>query len=639
MLGWGRGGSGVTRTAFLEKNLAILSKRDPKLAERVRSAGDKGHLKLIRTSAGHPDVLIRGEESRIAYYGAENPAEAARHYLEAMNIRVAPHLVFMGLGLGYHLDQFLKHLSRTWETKEIIVYEKDLSLFRLALGVGDYGGILNHPNIHFFAGDNPEDSLDSIHTKVFRREPYELRSLKIIPLPASVALHPDYYLRAKETVKKAARQLMISVGNDSFDSLLGLENMFVNLQFIFSTPGINLLKDRFKGKPGILVAGGPSLNKNMHLLAGLRDRALVFACDTSFLPMRKRGIRPHLVTSLERTPGTDLYYVGVDDYRDTYFIAPSVLMQETLEAFRGRKFTVHRWYPYYDWLENDKGSIVCGLSVANLVFRLLEYLGCDPIILVGQDLAYAEDGDTHVSGNVFGPRCEVTSAKPVIELEGNDGRPVKSEKMWEIMKFHYEQDLRNYGGTCINATEGGAKITGTTVMTLREAIDRHCREPFFPLATLNEAYENFKGQLDLDGEMRRILGKIRATRDVVEERIGQFEKAMNEATAVKKEIIQPYLEGKEDVVDLERLLAVERSWVFLSGNMVNDRNLYEITCQTMQAYDIWLMTELAFLKDLYRNREILSMARVLKMADWFGVTGSFLIFTRNVLNQAEKMIL
>ncbi|GAG26709.1 unnamed protein product, partial [marine sediment metagenome] len=261
--------------------------------------------------------------------------------------------------------------------------------------------------------------------------------------------------------------------------------------------------------PGVLVASGPSLNKNMHLLRGLRDSSLIISCDASLIPILKRGIRPHLVTSIERTPGVDLFYKGIDNFSGIYFIALPILVPKTIDAFKGRKFIAYRDYSHFNWLEEEKGALAVGISVANLAFKIFIELGCDPIILIGQDLAYAEDGDTHVKGDIFGSRDEYVLNQPVIELEGNDGKPVKSEKMWEIMKYTYEEDLAAYQGTCINATECGAKILGAKLMPFKDAIEKYCTEEFKPHLILDEAYSNFMKDFDSKEKIKKIQKKTK----------------------------------------------------------------------------------------------------------------------------------
>jgi len=626
----------MNRKDIFEINLSALAERHPRLAGKVRDAGGNTHCRLLEGKKGcPPNLLVERSGKRILLYDPEDPLRDCRAYLEGLNIRYAPYVFFMGFGLGYHLEQFATRFSSEWGTKEIVIYEKEIEVFRLALHVGDYGTVLRHPHIHFFVGDDPEETHVELSSKILVQDYYALRSIKIIPLPPSVSLHHSYYLKAAGTIKKAASTVMVNVGNDSFDSLVGLEHAFANIQHIFSNPGINSLYGKFKGKPGILVAAGPSLKKNVHLLKGLEDRALIMSCDATLLPLMKKGIHPHLVTSLERTLGTMVHYVGINDFKNIYSVTLPILPPETIDAFKGKKFIAYRQYSFFDWLQNDKGSLRVGHSVANLAFKILVHLACDPIILIGQDLAFAQDGDTHYKDVAVNNCDDTIRGTPIVELEGNDGNPVKSMKYWELFKLEYEEDIHSYNGTCVNATEGGAKIRGAKIMTFADAIDTYCRRSYNPQAILDETYNQFAVHSDIRKEMDAILVKAVDTRGIVEQTIREFETALAEARLVEEEVIRPSLEGAPCTEEgKERLLSVERKWLDLSSLLHDDKDLFAITAQTLQAYDLWLASELSFLKDIYTNRTFLSMARVRKMTDWFAVMGSLLVFTRNVLSNA-----
>ncbi|MGV8056583.1 MAG: motility associated factor glycosyltransferase family protein [Smithellaceae bacterium] len=627
----------MKKEIMLERNLSALSVRYPQLALKIKNMVPSGNYKLSSTPSGYANLLVKDDSSFLSFYNPENPISHTQQYMDSLQMKFAPIVFFLGMGLGYHLNYFMRSISQKLDTKNIIIYEKDIEIFYLALSNGDYTAIINHPHIHFFIGDEVDGSHILLRTKIFVDDIYDLRSVKIIPFPPSIKIHRDYYNNALDKVKKSARQIMIFVGNDSFDALVGMENMMLNLKHILSNPGIIECKDKFKGKPGILVAAGPSLNKNMHLLKNMRDNAVVFACDTSLIPLMKKGIRPHFTSSLERTPGTELYYAGLNDLEGVYYLAMAVLMPETIESFNGRKFVAYRTYPHYDWLENDKGQIPCGMSVANLVFRTLEYLGCDPIILVGQDLAYAQSGETHVKGNVYGEHAPNILASPVIELEGNDGKLIKSERSWEIMKLTYEEDIARYQGTCINATEGGAKIRGAKVMNLQEAINKYCTVPFYPQAVFDDVYDKFQGMVNVQSEMERINRKCKYTNELLEKVIEDFDAAIKEAVIIENEIIEPFTKGENiSDDDFSRLLSIEKKYIEMCERVYCRKDIFEINLQTIQAYDIWMASELSFLKDIYTDKNILSMARVRKMTEWLRVVGSLLIFTRNILANTEK---
>ena len=629
----------TTNTVF-EKNMEVLEKRYPDLAKKIRETKDNPNYKLIQAKNGRPNVLIKKGSDFLTLYDNDDPVKYCDDYLGKLNFKYAPIVVFMGLGLGYHLDRYFKLLGEKVGTREIVVFERDVELFRLALKMGDFIQVFAQPNIHFFVGESPEETYVKLKTEILSKGDIRiaLKSLKVIPLPANILLEREYYQKILATLKNAARQIMVLIGNDSLDSFVGLENVLENIRHIFSNPGINTLFGKFKGRPGILVAAGPSLNKNMHLLKGLEDKALIISCDASFLPIMRKGIRPHLVASMERAPGVDLFYKGIENFSGIYFIALPILMSETIDAFKGRKFIAYRGYSHFNWLEEEKGTLNVGISVANLAFKILVELGCDPIILIGQDLAYAEDGDTHVKGDIFGSRSEDISKKSVIELEGNDGKPVKSEKTWAIMKNTYEEDIALYKGTCINATEGGAKIRGAEVMPFIDAIEKYCTEEFKPHLILDEEYSNFMKNLDVQEKIAKIQKKAKESRRMVEDSVKEFKDALEMANQAEKEIIEPFLENGSEVVDMERLTGIEKRFLDLSELLAGDEDHWALMGHTLNAYDVCFSNELGFLRDIYTDETCLAMARVKKIKDWFSVVGQFLVMTKDLLEKTEKSL-
>lgn len=629
----------ATNSVF-EKNMEVLEKRYPDLAKRVRATKDNPSYKLIQTSKGKPNVLIKKGSDFFILYDNDDPVTYCDNYLEKLDLKYAPVVVFMGLGLGYHLDRYFKVLGEKMGTRQIVVFEKDIELFRLALLVGDFRQVIAQANIHFFVGESPEEIYVRLKTEILSNKDtlIALKSLKVIPLPANILLEREYYQKVSVILRNTARQIMVLTGNDSLDSFVGLENILKNVRHIYSNPGIDTLYGKFAGRPGVLVAAGPSLNKNMHLLEGLQEKALIISCDASFIPIMKKGIQPHLVTSLERTPGVDLFYSGVESFNGIYFVALPILMPETIDAFEGKKFVAYRGYSHFNWLEAEKGVLNVGISVANLAFKILVELGCDPIILIGQDLAYAEDGDTHVKGDIFGSRNEEIRKRPVIELEGNDGKPVKSEKAWEIMKYTYEEDIAAYKGTCINATEGGAKILGTEVMPFKDAIEKYCTEVFKSNSILDEAYSNFSENIDIPGEMRRIGKKSKESCKILGDSIVEFQEALEMTSQAEKEIVQPFLEKASEDINMERLTSIEQKFLDLSDTFGKNRILWDLMSHTVNAYDVCFSNELGFLRDIYSDEECLAMARVKKIKDWFSVVGMFLTLTKDLLEKTEPKL-
>ncbi|TSA52862.1 MAG: DUF115 domain-containing protein, partial [Planctomycetaceae bacterium] len=226
---------------IFKKNMAALEQKYPELAIEIKNETiDTDRYKTTKSHNGEPNVMISRESDVLMLYDNDNPFNYCKAYFEELNIKYAPIVVFLGFGLGYHLYMFSKIYANGLGSKKILIFEEDISLFRLALEMVDMEEFIKHPDIYFFIGNEPEKSFFKIRREILAMDNHiYMRSFKIVPLPSHISLNPEYYTKVVNTVKNASCQMMITAGNDPMDSLLGMENILGNLENIVSNPGIN----------------------------------------------------------------------------------------------------------------------------------------------------------------------------------------------------------------------------------------------------------------------------------------------------------------------------------------------------------------------------------------------------------------
>ncbi|MCG6533592.1 MAG: DUF115 domain-containing protein [Syntrophales bacterium LBB04] len=414
--------------------------------------------------------------------------------------------------------------------------------------------------------------------------------------------------------------------------------MLSNIKPIVSNPGINQLRNKFQGRPAVTVASGPSLEKNMHLLRDLRDRALIISVDSSFLPLLKRGIRPHIVASLERTAGTGKFYENTADVDGIYLAFCPLVQPDVYDSFQGKKIIVFRPFSHFNWFHLDKGTITIGPAVSNMAFSIAEYLGCNPIIMIGQDLAFAEDGDTHVEGMRFGERDEFYYRSSVIEVEGNNGRPVKTSRTWEIFKAAHEEDISYYKGLCINATEGGAKIKGAQAMAFTEAIKKYCRDDFSPEMIIANSLSNFEQDLNIHRDLKNLQARCMETRNTLEKTLKTLLEYRQEILEVQNNMVRPFMyEGRD--VDSAYLLSVAQRFLDMAEAFLKDQDIYDIMSHTIQPLLLWFTNKINYTREIYSHDDCLHSAQILMIKDALGVIGQLFVSTIDSLERAENMII
>lgn len=131
----------------------------------------------------------------------------------------------------------------------------------------------------------------------------------------------------------------------------------------------------------------------------------------------------------------------------------------------------------YFWLSEILGLssdhyMWMGGSCAHLAVGLALHVGASPIVMVGQDLAYGEEG-THANGTVYDKKPLVEEDEDLL-VKGYYGGHVKTRKVWIEFKTIFENMFMTTDKLIINATEGGARIEGTTQRALEYVVKEYC---------------------------------------------------------------------------------------------------------------------------------------------------------------------
>ena len=271
------------------------------------------------------------------------------------------------------------------------------------------------------------------------------------------------------------------LGNDVNDTLYGFDNRLKNLNQYSEERGLKSFIEsagsHYKNKPAVIVSSGPSLDKNIHVLKEYQDKVLIFSCDGSYTTLIKNGITPHFIGSVERIKKTyEAFYEEKDIHPQVILLAPAVVRPEIPRQFRNRMLSFFKdgdtYGVYFDKLLNEKkGRIWCGSSVAHLLYNAAKEMGADPIILIGQDLSYTNDGVSHADDSEVKEHHDIS--KISVWLKGNYVDRVPSQSVWEKFLIEFVDIISDNPGTTINATEGGAYIKGSEISSLREALDIH----------------------------------------------------------------------------------------------------------------------------------------------------------------------
>lgn len=258
-------------------------------------------------------------------------------------------------------------------------------------------------------------------------------------------------------------------------SHLFLANALVNSVFANPLNALTEYKDLYKNKPVLIVATGPSLNKQLPLLQKYQDLFVIIAADPAVPILKKHGIVPEFVVSID--PKKRPYWQHNELDPATTFVIEIGCCPDVAWS-SNHKYLVTSCHKDVFRLLTDLGAapsyLLTGGSVTTTAFSLAQQLGANPIILIGQDLAWT-DGKDHADGYVSQYTREQLEARHAkgFEIEGYDGKPVRTERQLLYYKTWFEQRIAHMPERLIvNATEGGARIEGAAHVPFESV----CRE-------------------------------------------------------------------------------------------------------------------------------------------------------------------
>nr|EAL0861606.1 motility associated factor glycosyltransferase family protein [Campylobacter jejuni] len=410
-----------------------------------------------------------------------------------------PVLYFYGFGNGILFKALLQNKNH----QHIVVFEKDIEIIWIMFHILDFSNELQSARLMILQ----TSSLDIEFFSNFCSSKPFFQFSRIYFLE----LMSHYYERFHEDIlglnKKLAENFknsIVSHGNDPLDALQGIEQFVYNLPSMITHPSYKELLSKRKNlsDTAIIVSTGPSLTKQLPLLKKYASKATIFCADSSYPILAKHGIKPDYVCMLERTEITAEFFNN--DFwefdKDIVFVCAGVVHPKAIEYLKDRNLVITQKvlaFPYYINLKDFSYAAV-GFSVAHTLSYLATYLNHKNIIFIGQDLAYAENGNSHPDDYQNSANYESQMYEHILTTAYGGNGKVETHSIWLLFKNWFENEMipntRKMGITTYNCTEGGARIEGTIekpfLWACENLLDKDLNKPFEKLEPLSLNKQN-----------------------------------------------------------------------------------------------------------------------------------------------------
>lgn len=506
------------------RNLEALYLRDTKLAATIDALPFASIPAIELARDGNATAQVTADDKREIYlHSRYNPPEEARKAIAAQNNGEHVTYFLHGLGIGYPLLA----LEETGVQPVVFVLEPDLRLIKATLLIHDLTEMISDGRLIFFTSADTallSERLSACNADL-------MLGVQSISMPIASRVGAAFHEQARRVLLDVLSVTKTHMVTLLKTSRVTFENVAMNLPAYLRTPGIEPWKDRAPGYPAIIVAAGPSLARNVRQLGELRDRAVIISVQTVFKLLHSLGIPPHFVTSLDYHDVSTEFFRGQDDVAGATLIAEPKAAWRVIDLYPGATQLVH--HRFADMLLKDaaprRGDLRPGSTVAQLALYFAEYLGCDPIIFVGQDLAFT-DGMFYLPGSpveqIWRPEMNrfqtvemkqwerVARNRPILrrvkDVRGDD---VYTDDLLFTYLQQFEQDFIRIPRKIIQATEGGAALRGCEMMPLGDAANQFCSRPL-PRDWRDVAAASDGNTSAAVVQLERRVAEIREARDV-----------------------------------------------------------------------------------------------------------------------------
>ncbi|ECK8978425.1 motility associated factor glycosyltransferase family protein [Campylobacter jejuni] len=438
-----------------------------------------------------------------------------------------PFVCIYGIGNALLIKKLAKHY------KHLFVFESEIELFILTLSMIDLSEELKVYKIVLF--DCVAKDLEIQIAMIFDQQSI-LEYLSLYEMFISSHYYLKYYetsiLSLNELCIKSASVAIRNADITCFLPLLTHGQFLQNIpSMLESIPFQRILSERKnKFENAIVVSAGPSLAKQLPLLKAYQDKAVVFCADGALSMLEKEGVVPDYVTNLDCRDLAMKFFQNKENLKQSIIALECATHPNVVYSLKAENcmIVLRNKALYQRFNLNDFGYIDTGTHVSHFSYTLALALGFKNIIMIGQDLAFDEEGNSHSKGFSYGEKYEGGANIDKFKVPAYAGKgEVLTHIAWNDyrIKLEYLFACNDQKAKFYNATEGGARINFTEELSFKECCEKLLKKekPKFELPkslTKNRSDKllvKFKEKIQKDQEnAKRFLDDALALKQILE---------------------------------------------------------------------------------------------------------------------------
>lgn len=270
--------------SVLEQNIIALKNKNPILAKNILNAskGDD-YTSLVKAKTGQSIPVFQNGHLMYSKYNPEK--EVASLFRSDDEF-----ILFCGIGSGIQVEYFLEKFP----DKKCAISDLTLSSFKSLLSIVDITKIINDKRVLVLM---PILETDFKSELIENYLPVLDGSLRVVSLRSWSTFYGAYLNDINSEVANALKIIETDFITQANFGRVWLKNILHNLKLMSTFESSRL---QFDTKKTALICGaGPSLSKKINYIKSKRNNFVIFASDTSFLPLLHNGINPDIFLSLD----------------------------------------------------------------------------------------------------------------------------------------------------------------------------------------------------------------------------------------------------------------------------------------------------------------------------------------------------
>lgn len=510
-----------------EKNMECLKQMRPEMHEKLKShITDTQSILCGDALDGEKFLAVSKDNEIIPLNSTYHPSHEAERYVAQYDELSAETVLFMyGFSNGFIIR---KALEKNCPVQSCIVYEPSVEIFVKVLEEYDVTDLIRNTELLIFIRKINDELLEKTLYDIMNYRNWKLFQFSIAPCYDRL-----FAKDCKEILKMFTN--VHEYKHMEMNTLIrfaqsGVKNEVKAMKWFMNCHALEQYKNKFpEDMPCIIVAAGPSLEKNAEVLRRAKGKALIICVDTALPFLLKKDIIPDIACTIDAQKGTT-YFMDTR-LKDIPIMVSTDSDYRALEQIGDVKpIYIAAVNDFFQRLFKDKGYNVDyfdgGGSVATVSFQVAVGLGFHTIILIGQDLAFSDDKAHAGMGEVT---KEDLDSKLMMVDAYNGGQILSRIDFKHYIDWYNLKIPELTDRLIINATEGGAKLKGAVQMTLNDVVNNYCNK-CYDMDTLmnsgNHVWESYEEKKQLYDEIKKKYAEFKQLEKKVADGIGLAERAI-----------------------------------------------------------------------------------------------------------------